>query len=228
MNGQVVSEIEPRTVAAPEESLASQTYRTLRRNIILGHYPQGSRLVEAALATELHVSRLPIREAVPQLENEGLVRTLPRRSARVAEWTSADVTELYDARLSLETLAARLAARAITDGASIRPLLDAIDAEHHALKTQDWLAAAETSTQVHEAIVTIGGSALLTSLMRGITGRLTWLSYLTSDRDESHQSVEHHTLLDAISTGNDRLAESIMFAHIERGRAPSLAILAGA
>lgn len=215
------------TASAPEESLTSQTYRTLRRQIILGHYPQGSRLVEAALATELHVSRLPIREAVPQLENEGFVRTLHRRSARVTTWTAADVTELFDVRLSLETLAARLAAKAVAAGASLQPLFDAIDAEHRALDSEDWLEVAETSTVVHEAIVEVAGSSLLTSMMRAVSGRMTWLFYLTSARDQHQQSDEHHDLLDAIRNGNDRLAESIAFTHIEKGRAPSLRLMTG-
>ncbi|VXC51628.1 conserved hypothetical protein [Arthrobacter sp. 9AX] len=214
------------TSSAPEGSLTSQTYRTLRRQIILGHYPQGSRLVEAALAAELNVSRLPIREALPQLENEGFVRTLPRRSSRVAEWTTADVTELFDVRLSLETLAARLAARSVAAGASMQPLLDAIDAEHRALDSEDWLEVAETSTVVHEAIVEIAGSSLLTTLMRGVSGRMTWLFYMTSARDQRQQSDEHHGLLEAIRAGNDRLAEAIAFTHIEKGRAPSLRLLA--
>ncbi|NQX12405.1 GntR family transcriptional regulator [Microbacteriaceae bacterium VKM Ac-2855] len=214
------------TAVVPEESLTTQTYRTLRREIILGNYPQGSRLVESTLATELHVSRLPIREAVPQLENEGFVRTLPRRSSRVSQWTAADVTELFDVRLSLETLAARLAAQAVAGGASLQPLQDAIDAEHRALDSEDWLEVAETSTVVHEAIVDVAGSALLTSLMRAVSGRMTWLFYLTSARDQRQQSDEHHGLLDAIRAGNDRLAESIAFTHIEKGRAPSLAMLA--
>ncbi|RFA10362.1 hypothetical protein B7R54_14960 [Subtercola boreus] len=213
------------TLVEPEESLSSQTYQTLRRQIILGHYPQGSRLVEAALATELNVSRLPIREAVPRLANDGFVRSLPRRSSRVFQWTTPDIVELFDVRLSLETLAARLAAQAVARGASLQPLLDAIDAEHAALDSEDWLEVAETSTVVHEAIVEIAGSALLGSLMRAVSGRMTWLFYLTSNRDQHQQSDEHHGLLDAIRAGNDRLAESIAFTHIEKGRAPSLAML---
>ncbi|OOP63143.1 hypothetical protein BMF89_07610 [Arthrobacter sp. SRS-W-1-2016] len=216
------------TAPAPEESLTSQTHRALRRQIILGHYPQGSRLVEAALANDLHVSRLPIREALPQLENEGFVRTLPRRSSRVIEWTAADVTELFDVRLSLETLAARLAAKAAAAGATLQPLVEAIDAEHRALDSEDWLEVAETSTVVHEAIVEVAGSALLTSLMRQVSGRMTWLFYLTSARDQRQQSDEHHGLLEAIRSGNDRLAEAIAFTHIEKGRTPSIRLMTGA
>lgn len=85
------------TLASTEESLASQTYRTLRRQIILGQHPQGSRLVEASLAAELHVSRLPVREAVPQLANEGFVRMLPvappaSRSGASRTWSSSSTS----------------------------------------------------------------------------------------------------------------------------------------
>ena len=54
---------------------------------------------------------------------------------------------------------------------------------------------------------------------------MTWLFYLTSSRDQHVQSDEHHNLLDAIASGNDRLAESVAFAHIEKGRIPSLEII---
>jgi len=213
------------TAITSESSLADQTYRTLRRRIILGEYAQGARLVEASLAADLAVSRLPIREALPQLENEGFVTTLPRRSSRVVEWTEADITELFDARLSLETLAARLAARAAAAGASLDPLLQAMDDERRALDSHDWLQVAETSTDVHEAIVRIGGSSLLASLMRAVTGRMTWLFYLTSARDQRQQSDEHHEMFDAIRSGNERLAESIAYTHIEKGRVPSLELV---
>ena len=61
--------------------------------------------------------------------------------------------------------------------------------------------------------------------MRAVTGRMTWLFYLTSSRDQHVQSDEHHNLLDAITSGNDRLAESVVFAHIEKGRIPALEII---
>jgi DNA-binding GntR family transcriptional regulator len=199
----------------------------LRQQIIVGRYAQGSRLVEATLAADLHVSRIPIREAVPQLEKDGFVRTLPRRSTRVFEWTAADVTELFDVRLSLEVLAARLAAQRVSAGANVDSLADAITAEHEALASGDWLQISEASTVFHERIIDLAGSELLGSLMRAVTGRMTWLFYLTSARDQHVQSDEHHGLLDAIGSGNERLAENVAYAHIEMGRKPSLELVLG-
>lgn len=209
----------------PAESLATQTYRLLRKQIIVGKYPQGARLIEAQLATDLHVSRIPIRAAMQQLETDGFVRTLLRRSSRVTAWTEASVTELFDVRLSLEMLAARLAAAQVHAGATIDGLADAIEEEHRALESQDWLTIAEASTVFHERIVDLAGSDLLSSLMRAVTGRMTWLFYLTSGRDQHVQSNEHHSLLEAIASGNERLAESVAYTHIEMGRTQSLEMI---
>ncbi|MCA4134794.1 FCD domain-containing protein [Arthrobacter sp. M4] len=101
----------------------------------------------------------------------------------------------------------------------MQPLLDAIDAEHPAPDSEDWLKVAETSTVVHEAIVDVASSALLTSWKRAVSGSMTWLFYLTSARDQRQQSDEHHGLLEAIRAGNDHLAEA-MPSHISRRAAP--------
>jgi DNA-binding GntR family transcriptional regulator len=94
-------------------SLSQQMYRTLREQIILGRYPQGSRLPEQRIAEEMDVSRVPLREAVPLLERDGFVRTFPRRGAVVFAWDTKAVDDLFDVRLCLESGAARYAARRV-------------------------------------------------------------------------------------------------------------------
>lgn len=207
------------------EPLSTQMYQTLRRGIILGDYPQGSALKEARVADELKVSRIPIRAAIPHLENEGFLTTAPRRSARVTTWTERAINELFDVRLSIEALAARQAATAVRDGASTASLTASLDLAHDAVASGDRLAIAEAHTSYHERIVELAGNELLASIMRGVLGRMTWLFYLTAERDPATQSHEHDELLDVIASGNDRLAESVAFAHIEKGRVPSLEML---
>ncbi|MCU1528835.1 MAG: transcriptional regulator, GntR family, partial [Frondihabitans sp.] len=104
------------------ESLSRQAYNTIREGIIRGEYPQGSRIAEARIAAELQMSRVPLREAVPQLEQEGFVRTFPRRGAVVTVWDEKAVNDLFDLRLYLEVGAARFAAREVSRGASFEPL----------------------------------------------------------------------------------------------------------
>lgn len=89
------------------DSLSRQIYSTLREGIVIGRFPQGTRLAEQRLASELDVSRVPLREAIPMLEVDGFVTTLPRRGAVVSTWTLKAAHDLFDTRLCLEVGAAR-------------------------------------------------------------------------------------------------------------------------
>lgn len=81
-------------------------------------FAPGSRLRERELSQALDVSRVPFREALQQLETEGFTHTSPRRGAIVKQTTLRDVKELFDVRLSLEVVAARLAAQTAARGES--------------------------------------------------------------------------------------------------------------
>ncbi|MGH9018530.1 MAG: GntR family transcriptional regulator, partial [Acidimicrobiales bacterium] len=94
-------------VGAGSVSLA---YDRIRRSIVDGSYPPGSRLVEQALSSELDLSRTPIREALRRLEVEGLVLYRRHRGAVVRTTTADEVIDLYELRARLESYAAELAA----------------------------------------------------------------------------------------------------------------------
>ncbi|MBN9178063.1 MAG: GntR family transcriptional regulator [Microbacterium sp.] len=218
----------PEGHGASDDSLAATAYRRIRTAIILGRYPDGAAIVEGRLADELEMSRIPVRAAILQLGVDGFLATAPRRSARIVGWDRRSIDELFDVRLSLETLAARLAAQNAGRGAPVDDLDRALDSAHVAVTGGDRLAIAEAHAAFHACIVEMADSALLTSLTRVVSGRLVWLFYLTgADRDAHEQSHEHEQLLAAISEGNARLAESLAFSHIERGRAPSVDIISG-
>src|SRR5262249_25273506 len=108
-------------------SLSRHIYSTVRERIILGQYPQGSRLPEQRIGEELDVSRVPVREAVPLLERAGFVHSYPRRGAVVASWDAKAIGDLFDARLSLEVGTARYAARQVACGGSMDGLNHALD-----------------------------------------------------------------------------------------------------
>ncbi|BDZ51342.1 GntR family transcriptional regulator [Frondihabitans sucicola] len=220
--------IDRETASTPgvDASLSVQVGETIRERIIRGHYPQGGRLIEAKLAAELEVSRIPLRSAIPQLEVDGFIRTLPRRGAVVFHWTEQAVNDLFDVRLALEVAATGHAALAVEQGRSLAPLLAAIDESHRALDSGDAFRVAGASTLIHQSVVELAGNDLLTSLMRAVSGRITWLFYLTSQRDADLACEQHHALSDVIATGNKALAEATAFAHIELGRKPSLEAMA--
>ena len=209
----------------PTELLAQKVYTSLREAIIRGRYAEGQRLPEARLAAELNVSRVPLREALPELANQGFLTSLPRRTAVVATWSERTVEELFDVRLSLEVSAARLAARNVKSGMSVDAVRHAINASTRLVGAADPLLIAESSTVIHERFVELSDNALLTSLMRTVMGRMTWLFYMTSQRDAQVACDEHLELLDVICSGNEGFAESVAYAHIEKGRIPSLETL---
>lgn len=206
--------------------LAVQLHRRLRRAIVEGHYPQGSVLHEQRLALDLDVSRVPVREALPLLAHEGFLEVTPRRSAVVPTWTEQRVNDVFDTRLGLETAAAAGAARRVAAGAEPTDLEAAVArAEAQLVADDDEFVQAETNCAIHLALVAAAGNELMDSVMRAVGGRMTWLFYLTANRDLHRQSDEHAAILDAVRAGNDRLAESLTFAHIEAGRVPTLTAL---
>ena len=87
----------------------------IRQAIIDGTFSPGERLMEIQLADEMGVSRTPVREAIRKLELEGFVVMIPRRGTYVADISIKDITEIYEIRISLDILAAGLAAERITD-----------------------------------------------------------------------------------------------------------------
>lgn len=220
----MTTETDPTAFVRPE-SLSRQAYLALREGIILGRYPQGSRLAEQRLAEELQISRVPLREAVPQLERDGFVKTYPRRGAVVETWTAKGVNDLFDLRLCLEVGAARYAARQVAAGASMAALDEALHDSQNLVHEGDAYKIAQSSTAYHEAIVELADNELMTTLMRSVSGRMIWLFYLTSKLDADDAFHDHVTLRDAIASGNERVAESVAYAHIERDRIPSFTAL---
>lgn len=207
------------------ESLSRQIYAMLREGIIRGRWPQGSRLAEQRLAQEFQVSRVPMREAVPQLEVDGFVQTLPRRGAVVSTWSVKAANDLFDLRLCLEVGAARYAAREVAAGVSTEPLRGAFEQSRRAVAERDSYRIARDSTAFHEIIVDLTDNALMRSVMRSVSGRMMWLFFMTSELDPVDALAGHEELLKAIASGNERVAESVAYTHIESDRLESLAAL---
>lgn len=206
--------------------MAHRAYVQIRESIIRGDFDPGSRLRERELSETFQMSRIPVREGLRRLEDEGFVVTYPNRGAVVSQFTLKAVAELFDLRLSLEVLAARQAASAVAAGRSPQALQDALAQARAATDGGDQTAIQLANTDVHAAIIEMSDNALLAATMTPLLGRIRWLLALTADRDMDVEYAEHRSLCDAICQGNADLAGAIAFAHIEHGRAPSLASLA--
>jgi DNA-binding GntR family transcriptional regulator len=207
------------------EPLSTLLYLELKRRIIAGVYPQGMRLMEQHIAEELNVSRIPLREAIPQLEVEGFIQNAPRKGVVVSTWTPRDVDELFDARLALESRAAWLAAERVTKGGSPDRLRAAFRESEMALHAGDPLDVSIVNARYHEELVAASGNQLLVRLMSVVAGRTAWLFYLTSQRNSASACADHLAITEAVAEGNGLLAKSLVEAHIESGRRPTFRIL---
>lgn len=104
-------------MAGTEKSLRGQVFDKIRSDILNGKYKRGEELVESSIGKELGISRTPVREAIRQLELEGLVQLVPNKGAFVTGISEKDVRDIYLIRARLEGLAARMAKKEHYTGA---------------------------------------------------------------------------------------------------------------
>ncbi|WP_307858097.1 GntR family transcriptional regulator [Cellulomonas fulva] len=217
--------METTSLGLADRSLATKIYLELRERIIQGAIKPGERIRERELAEELDVSRIPLREALPRLEAEGFIRTLPRRGAVVTELSLRDVEELFEVRTSLEVLATRLATEACASGADGSELTEALHAAEAALASGDDAEIASVNSTLHEKILRLSGNSLLQLLMVPVNGRVRRLFFLEAERDQQVLCAEHRDLCRAILDGHVELAGSLAFAHVEHSKVESLALM---
>ena len=206
-------------LSEPGTSLSEQVAETLRERIISGLLPAGSKLNERELSTELQVSRIPLREALPLLEAEGFIHSEARRGSVVHTFTLRDATEVFDLRLRLEPFAAGCAARRVAAGASPADLLTELEL---ARTVNSGEQASGRNSDLHEGIVRLADHDLLRRLSSLLNGRVRWLFRLTPERDTPGMWEEHAELVQAIADGQPALAEALAAAHVEWGRHDSL------
>ncbi|HLS77361.1 MAG TPA: GntR family transcriptional regulator [Nocardia sp.] len=205
--------------------LSTRIYTDLRDRIIVGELPLGSRLRERELADIMGVSRVPLREALPQLEADGFITTALRRGASVTQLTMRDVEELFEVRLGVEVYATRLAARRVAEGADTSALLACLERAVEAVDRADDIAMTERNADLHEEIIRLAGNSLLSTMMRPVSGRDRWIFRMTAHRDPVVACKEHRELCEAIFAGQPDHAAALAYTHIERGRIPTLETL---
>lgn len=188
-------------------------YRRLLEEIRAGRLLPGDRLRETELAEQLGVSRTPVREAIRQLEADGIVTHLPRQGATIRVLEYAEVVELYEMRAVLEGTAARMAARAASELE-----LDELAALNADLAASKFSAeAARLNRQFHAMLLDIARNRFLSKSMQSLQKSLMILGHTTlSEGARTDQAAgEHEALLAALRARDGAAAEAAMRAHIE-------------
>jgi DNA-binding GntR family transcriptional regulator len=200
----------------PSIPRSDRTAAILRSRIIGGEFEPGVLLAESAVARELGVSRVPVREALFALERDGLVEFSDTGRAYVKKLSPRDFEELYVLRLALEPVAARLAAPSLREDAS------ALEKNIAAAgRAPSLIKVTQLDLDFHEIILEACGNARLLKLWRSLRSELElWLGRLhrskqVQTRGTREETVTSHLgLLHCFRSGSPALCERKMREHI--------------
>jgi DNA-binding GntR family transcriptional regulator len=191
----------------------------LKSAILRGNFLPGERLNEVAVAKVLNISRGPVREALRQLEQEGIVDLYPQRGGRVAEVSKREVLAALAIRELLETMAAEETCEAITDE-NIARLRELVTEMKKAEEADDFAYLVSLDYQFHRELLTIAStdSALRTWTLLG--GKLMLFQAIGNRAYlESYAvSTSHTPIIDAVEARNSQLFRKAILAHIEENR----------
>ena len=196
---------------------------SLRAGILDGSLPGGSSLREVQLAKSLAVSRTPVREAIGRLVTEGLVTRDAFGNASVFRPNLAELTEIYEIRISLESLAARLAVEESASDLreSIRSHLDQLNA---AKPGHDW---AERHDQLHLALYEGSGRQRLLSYIRSLRAQSEPYVRLAAQVDRTFADDadrQHEEMARLVATRDGAAMATLVRNHLQAtlNRAPEI------
>ena len=202
-------------------TLSAELTLTLRDAIITGEIAQGSKLSETKLASELEVSRGPLREALRNLEGMNLVHSIPQQGARVVILKPDLVLQIYDAREALESKAAALAAQHMASN-EIDELHRVIDASTKQMKeTTGAFFPAEFDYAFHEALIKGSHNKVIErALLLELYNLIKMFRYQNDFANQSSGNalIEHRQIAYAIEQRDPTLAEVTMRRHIAHAR----------
>jgi DNA-binding GntR family transcriptional regulator len=188
----------------------------LREAILSGELEPGARLLQEDLAERLKMSSTPVREALRQLESEGILQSSPNRGVRVAEVDLRSVHEIYMIRANLEALATRVAAPKLQSAHLSH--LRALHARIETLIEQGELKELRRlNYELHILIYETADLPELLKIIRSLWTKFPWDTLHVLPERASASSAEHGQLIDALAAGNIELAGQLMQAHIESG-----------
>ena len=196
--------------------LHSRVYNLIRIDLLNGVYEPGESLVEKKLSEELGVSRTPVREALRQLELEGLVKSVPNKGVTVRGISQQDIQDIYTIRMMIEGLAARWAAEKITPE-EMEELKEAVELEEFYTAKSNYGNLLQFDTRFHDTIFKASKSKPLMYTLS------TFHSYVQKARKVSMCSPEraaaaleeHKAIMQAIIDRDADRAEKLMTQHVK-------------
>ncbi|HWB49954.1 MAG TPA: GntR family transcriptional regulator [Stellaceae bacterium] len=216
----------------PQSTFRDLAYAALKRAITamdIYDHPEEIRLDERALSADLGVSRTPIREAVTLLEQEGFVRTLPRRGIYVVRKTKREIVEIITVMAALESMAARLVVLNAPDDdiAELRRLMDAFHDGANGQKDggERLEEYSDANIAFHQAIIRMSGCRLLAEMTENLFIHMRAIRKVTIAQDNraARSIVDHMAIIEALERRDAEAAARLardhtlgLAAHVER------------
>ena len=204
-------------IGADHKNLDTMVYRELKTMILERKLEPGSKIYQDRLARELGVSRTPLVNALKKLEHEKLVTAKPRRGYFVRLFTRAEVLHIFELREVLEGLAARRAAREISD-AQIGRLRQFFEEFSDREDYQNLKRYASEDRNFHRYLISIGEREFLASILE--TYNVLTFSYQVDNeeglvRPPGETIAEHRAIIEAICNRDEDQAESLTRNHLK-------------
>ena len=197
------------------KSLRGKVFEKIRTDILQGRYKKGDELVECTIGKELGVSRTPVREAIRQLELEGLVQLIPNKGAFVTGISVKDVMDMYQIRARLEGLCAAMAAEKITREQA-EGMEEAIVLSDYHADRGNYDQVCQQDGRFHQLLYEASGSRILAHTLTDFHEylqrvRMASVKYRMRVRPSNS---EHRQILDAIKNHEAQQAEQAAYQHI--------------
>jgi len=200
--------------AVGNSTKADAAYFELRRGILTGSLLPGHLLEQETLAAQLELSTTPVREALRHLEAEGLVESIAFRKVRVSRLSKRELRELYEIRLSLDPLAASLAATNASTDEIEQSRKALVFGEHDPLKRL------EVNRAFHHSIYSASNSTSLTAMLDSLWDRTDRYRYVLARRGVDlsisvvHADQSHQAMWDALANREPETLAKLMHDHI--------------
>jgi DNA-binding GntR family transcriptional regulator len=212
-----MSVVEQRSSRRP--SLVEQAYVEMRRRILENEWPANFTALEAGIAIGLGMSRTPVREALIQLEAQGLVTLRPRHGMQVLPISADDMAEIYQIITALEAQAAELVARRGLSDSDLEVLEEPAATMERALESGDRVAWALADEDFHRTLVRLSGNSRLAAMVASVsdqTHRVRMATIYQRPRPVV-STLEHRLLVDALRRSDAEGARELQRLHRRRG-----------
>jgi DNA-binding GntR family transcriptional regulator len=207
----------PHAAHAPlsRKTLGTATLEAMREAILNGTYAEGEQLRQDAIASELGVSRIPVREALRQLESEGLVTFTPHHGAVVSTFSVAEIRELFELRALLETDLIRRATPRM-ESEDLQQAAGILDAYEEALAHGDVGEWGDLNWRLHSTLFAAAGRPLTMRTVERLSHHADRYlrMQLALTHGESRANAEHRAIVAACRKRDARGAARLMRSHI--------------